>query len=57
MQKLSSLNTVVCRMLHNIYWYQNPQSSGVDTAQAGDTILQYWLSIFRKRSANDIVGT
>ena len=28
-------------MFHNIYWYQNPQSSGVD---AGDTILQYWLS-------------
>jgi hypothetical protein len=48
MLKLSSVNTVVCCMFHSIYWYQNPQSSGVDAAQAGDTIVQYWLSFFGK---------
>jgi len=40
-------------MCHDICWYQNLQSNGVDAAQAGDVILQYWLPIFRKRLAND----
>jgi|SRR5882762_11302415 len=52
-QNVSSVHIVVFHMCHDICWYQNLQSNGVDAAQAGDVILQYWLPIFRKRLAND----